>query len=168
MDKFDRDAFAKIFNEEKKQDVISTCDHNYISVDGYYTCNLCGAIDIDRHIFVATFDPEKRRGPSLYSRKQYFKDKLRFLCCIKQPKNDNENYIRVLNKLVGSSFKTVRELRDIMKEKGLRRYYKYMYTIFYDITHVKLINLTHTEIDNLSNQFVKLEADFKRDYPGYK
>ena len=51
MDNFDRDAFDEIFSDLKidvNHDDYDECKHNFLFVDGFYTCTNCGIIDTNK------------------------------------------------------------------------------------------------------------------------
>ncbi len=52
-----------------------------------------------------------------------------------------------------------------MSKLKLKKYYKYIYLIYFDIKKVKLIDFSYNDIEYLANKFVILENEFKKNYP---
>ena len=46
---------------------------------------------------------------------------------------------------------------------NLKKFYKHIYNIYYDIKNIRLIKLTHSQIDEISRRFVDAESKFKID-----
>jgi hypothetical protein len=67
----------------------------------------------------------------------------------------------MLKILKGYDWDDLQELREAMKECGFHKQYKYLYNIYFDLKHVRLISLTGNQIDLLSREFVALEWKFK-------
>lgn len=159
----DRDMFAEIFNESKFEEPVDQCNHINIIIDGYYTCTLCGTVDIHRYVFVEPIILEKTHNYQLYQRKSYFREKLKLMVGIKQ--STNQKYQTIITELKKHSFNSITELKKLMRKKGYHQYYKYIYTIYYEIKGIKLIDLTYIDIENLTCKFLKLEDQFKKLYP---
>src|SRR5690606_10219419 len=93
----------------------------------------------------------------LYNRKTYFLIILRLLSCRKSC--DNPNYSETIKQLSEYQFENIFELKKVMAKLKLKKYYKYIYLIYFDIKKVKLINLTYNDIEFLANKFVILENE---------
>ena len=159
----DRDTFSTIFSEESIKEPANICTHVFTIIDGYHTCTLCGTVDIHRHAFMELINSPKQSTSNLYHRKSYFREKLKLMVGIKQ--SFSPKYSSIVSQLKDQKFNSINELKRIMRRKGYHKYYKYIYNIYYEIKGVKLINLSHTEIDNLTWKFLRLENKFKRKYP---
>ena len=159
--KFDRDSYSLLFNEASTTEPTPSCSHIYIIIDGYHTCSLCGQVDIHRYSFTDSIRQQKKKL-SIYSRKTYFLDKLRLMVGIKQ--SQDAEYTKIIDSLKSQSFSSIFELKKIMRKKKYHKYYKYIYNIYYDIRGIRLINLSHSDIDHLLWKFLMLENQFKKYY----
>src|ERR1700678_1565644 len=158
----DRRLFDELFPEGTISEQLTDCDHDYRNVDGFTTCINCGIVDLYKQSFCeSNFKPYTTNH--LYYRKSYFKEKLPLLVGIKQ--SSSSKYNKVINQLKSQKFESIIDLRKIMKKLKLNRYYKYIYSIYYDIKKVILINLTSSDIDFLTYKFLQLENDLKKHYP---
>jgi len=148
---------------EKKEDTpIDLCKHEWILMEAYPSCRLCGIFDIDKPIFV----PEKPTNPKhhiLFQRKTYFLTILKLLSC--GMPCDRSDYPTILEQISENDFEDIFELKKIMSKLKLRKFYKYIYLIYFDIKKIKLINLKYYDIEFLSNKFLLLERHFKEKYP---
>lgn len=141
---------------------MTDCNHDYRIVEGHQTCINCGEVDIDRAVFSESIQPVSKQY-FIYYRKSYFREKLRLLTGIKQSMSDE--YVAMVEQLKQHKFNTIQELKKLMQKLGYHRFYKNIYVIYFDIKGIKLINLTCTQIDFLTNQFLKIEHVFKTKYP---
>jgi hypothetical protein len=163
---YDR-SFFENFQEDNEYYISEDnnyCEHNFKPLEAYFTCINCGLVDIDRQIFVDHKIHYNNYGSCyLYHRRTYFKIKLRLLSGYKQCLS--EKYQDALNKLKCHKFQTIAELRKLMKKLKLQRFYNYIYSIYYDIKKVRLINLSLDDIEFLLNKFQLFEKEFKKQFP---
>ena len=158
----ERDLFAEIFNEQRAIEPDNLCNHKNVIIDGYHTCILCGIVDVHRHAFAeSVLSP--RPSTNLYHRKSYFREKLKLMVGTKQ--SLSAKYSLMVAHLRDQKFNSILELRRLMRKRGYQKYYKYIYSIYYDIKGVRLINLSYSEIENLTCKFLRLEDEFKKLYP---
>ncbi len=140
---------------------IDTCKHDFVPMESHYCCQLCGIVDLDQPIFID--DVNRYQKPNyLYNRKTYFLIVMRLLTCRKS--YDNPNYSEVVKQLSEYPFDTIFELKKLMTKLKLKKYYKYIYLVYFDIKKVKLIDLSYNDIEFLANKFVILENEFKKAY----
>lgn len=152
-------------NEDKKIEEIpiNPCEHDFIPMEAYWSCQICGIVDLDHPIFINDSCNSYHKSTYLYRRKTYFLTILRLLSCSKQC--DSKHYHEVVNILSENQFDNIFELKKLMTKYKFQKYYKYIYSIYFDIKKVKLINLTHNDIEFLTNKFLLLEIQFKKCYP---
>jgi hypothetical protein len=103
--------------------------------------------------------PTYFREVPVYHRKTYFADKLNLIAGMKQCQLIDYN--ETVDLLKDYHFDDIFELRDLMKELKLSKFYRFIYSIYYDIKNVKVINLTHTDISFLLHKFLELERLYK-------
>lgn len=147
----------KIEEEEK-----SGCDHDYI-MDQVLVCFKCGEVSPET-IYSEVLDAKHKKNHHLYYRKTYFLNRLHLMN--RNVQCSNEIYNQVLDILRNKKFETIRELRSVMKRLKLRSYYKYIYSIFYDLKGVKVFQFNADQIDGMVKTFLKMERNFKEKYPG--
>lgn len=149
-------------DKQNEETPIDVCKHDFTVMESHYVCSICGIVDLDQPIFI---DDANRFQKSnyLYNRKTYFLSVLRLLSCAKPC--DNKNYPEIIKQLSSNQFESIFELKKLMSKLKLKKYYKYIYLIYFDLKKVKLINLTYNDIEFLSNKFVILEHEFKAAYP---
>ena len=126
--------------------------------DTYFKyCDKCGTIDFDKPIYV---DHEWKAPQTLYKRRLYCIDKLNMMACYKHSRS--KVYVKMIKELEEWEFNCVKELKCIMKELKYHKFYKYIYNVWFELKGTRLITLTHTQIDVLSQQFVEVESKFKQ------
>ena len=108
-----RDIFAEIFNEQAITEPVAICNHNMICIDGYYTCIICGTVDIHRHSFVESSTLPKITNHQLYYRKSYFREKLKLMVGVKQ--SLSHRYQLIINELKTQSFNSITELKKFIQ-----------------------------------------------------
>jgi hypothetical protein len=149
-------------SEEKKEENLIECNHEWRPMESHLTCIICGIVDIDRPIFI---DDAKnfQKSTYLFARKTYFLTVLRLLSCSKPC--DRTEYSDIVKQLSEHQFENIFELKKILTKLKFRKYYKYIYLIYFDIKKVKLIDLKYDDIEFLSKKFLFLELEFKKMYP---
>ena len=155
------------FQEEEpiQEHIEDSCKHEWIEMESHPSCIRCGIVDFYKQIFVS--DNSNRSKPKrncVYHRKTYFATILKLMCGFKQCQIDT--YPEILERISTHNFETIFELKKIMGKLGLQKFYKYIYSIFYDIKKVRLIDLKLSDIVFLSNKFLVLESEFKKLFPG--
>ena len=68
-------------------------------------------------------------------------------------------YNDIIRELSSKEFETLYDLKKIMKECKMAKYYRYLYSIYYDIKGKKAIHMTFGQIDDMANLFVKLKGN---------
>lgn len=160
---FNRDMYDELFSNPKSVDIECGCKHNYLVIGGSYTCILCGIIDPHKTAFSESLQRPFYRSYFIYHRKSYFMEKLNLMVCIKQSLSDD--YPAVVQFLKSQNFNTIFELKKLMRKYGYHKFYRYIYSIFYEIKGLKLIKLSLSQINFLTHEFLKLEHYFKREHP---
>lgn len=128
--------------------------------DGFLACTTCGLCDLDSACYVQeSFTDVVIKSKTLYKRRQYCINKLQLLCGMRHCRSPA--YKKVISLLKNMDFDDVKELRSLMKDNKLSTFYKYIYVIWYDIKHEKLITLTDNEIQSITTKFIELENKFK-------
>lgn len=163
---FSRDDFEMICPENKVIIEDEGCKHNYIHIDGHYTCIICGEVDLIRPVFAEKLINFYRGYVHVYHRRSYFIERLNLLIGKKQ--SSSPNYIKAIEFFKNHKFKSVFELKRLMKKYRFGKLLKYVYTLYYDLTGNRLINLTENDILRLSNAFLEFEREFKHKYPDHK
>lgn len=132
------------------------CNHNYIKTEWIFSCEYCGQMTDQNPEYYQVIN---RVMKTKYSKVNYLKEKLDFI-------NGNnlvrdQHYKTLIDQLKNYEFKTIFELKQLMKTLKLSKYYCYIYSIYFDIKGKKLINLSVSDIHSLLNQFIYLERKMK-------
>jgi hypothetical protein len=133
------------------------CGKPYVMSNMYKLCSKCctaeplGAVVLPIGI---------RIKKSLYHRRLYFIERMNLLCGYKQC--NSKEYSSVVRRCRKHKFSSIRQLRKIMKQIGVNKYYKYIYNIYYAIKKVRHVNITQQRIALLSQEFVIMEGFFKQ------
>jgi len=94
---------------------------------------------------------------------------MRLLAGIKQtahPKyTEMVNFFKKLNVTDNPNFK-VHDLKLLMKRHGYSKFYKYINSLWFDLTGQKLIDLTYHDIKTLSFKFLQFERKLKQSLNG--
>lgn len=133
-------------------------DCNVIKVyeDCFKVCPECGVMDIDDPIYeVEPWTPPV----ALYKRRLYCQEKLKLYTGHKLCRSPH--YRKIVKDLKDYHIENIIELKECLKEWKLKRFYKYIYNLYFDVTGIRLIKLTSQDIDFLSRKFVELESQFK-------
>lgn len=145
----------------KDENYCIECDMQMTLIaNSFYSCVGCGACGELQH-FVA--DVNYASKVSLYKRRIYCQEKLRLLNGDKLSKSPIYNTIIKRLKKRKKPFKNVIQIKQKLKQLGYKKFYKYVYNIYFDLTGIRLIPLTSQQIDLIANQFVALEYNFKQD-----
>ena len=141
-----------------------TCECNHVlSNDGYPICENCGVINFDRPSTTEEVsDPEIiKKTISLYKRRLYVREKLSLMTGYKHSRS--KQYADIIKSLKKCRVKNIIHLKQLLKDMNLKKFYKHIYNIFYDIKNIRLIKFTHSQIDEISRRFVDAESKFKID-----
>ena len=141
-----------------------TCECNHVlSNDGYPICEKCGVINFDRPSTTEEVsDPEIiKKTISLYKRRLYVREKLSLMTGYKHSRS--KQYADIIKSLKKCRVKNIIHLKQLLKDMNLKKFYKHIYNIYYDIKNIRLIKFTHSQIDEISRRFVDAESKFKID-----
>jgi hypothetical protein len=137
------------------------CDGKMIPADHFPYCDTCGIMDTD-HPLVTSREANEPWIPKrvLYKRRQYCLEKLKLVVGIKNSRSSK--YHEMVKQLKEQDFDTLQELRQLMKELGYHKMYKFIYSAYFDVKGTHLISFSTQEIHFLAQQFVELEWKFKQ------
>ena len=138
------------------------CNDPFINFcDGYATCANCGLVDMDKQEYTYnTFnDYSIYKHSAPYKRIVYFKQKLNMINNLLLYKL-HPNVLFFIEKNKGKNIKNIYKLKRAMKNAGLNKQYKYIYSIYFSITNKKLISINLNEYDKYLKQFLLLEKIF--------
>ena len=130
-----------------------------VKVDGFPTCIECGAMCLEAANYVA--DAVWMAKRSLYKRRLYCIEKLKLM--VGQKTCSTPEYMKLVKRLNKRKIKSLVHLKQLLRHWGLRKFYKHIYNLYFDVKKIRLIKLTGQEIGKLSRQFVELEGRFKQD-----
>ena len=138
------------------------CDVDHVKTnEGFPLCPLCGIVNRDEPEFVNEIVDHdiKRKVMSIYKRRLYVKEKLNLMVGNKQSRS--KQYKDILIKLSHKKIRNIIHLKQILKKCNFKKYYKYIYNIYYDLKKIRLIKLSHNDIDFLVKKFIDVETKFK-------
>jgi len=141
---------------------VDDCDHDYLLTDTGYSCQKCGITNGSKFIPTGSHTPKKNHH--IYKRKNYFVEKMRLLTGIKQ--TTHPKYVEMIDLFKKFKISNIKELKSLMKQYGYVKFYKYINTVWFDLTGEKLINLTYNDIKLLSFKFQEFERKLKKDLTG--
>ena len=151
---------SPIVEKHYTSDQCQDCGGILIFSNFFLTCSNCGLTDFDNCEMCYLDDPEVFiRKRSFYKRKLYATEKLKLMTCRKPCKK--ANYKESIKLLAKKKFRTIFELKKLMKILRMNKLYPYIYLIFFDIKKIKLIDLSLNQIDKITTEFVKTEMQFK-------
>jgi len=142
---------------DHQQPEIDECNHDFVITETGHTCQICGLVDLYRLVFKGSNVPVKNHH--LYKRNNYFIEKMRLLAGIKQ--TTHPKYIEMIQLFKKKKIDSIQKLRALMKRHGYSKFYKYIFSAYYDITGKKLISITHSDIKKLSFKFLTFERHLK-------
>ena len=135
------------------------CEHDYLLTDVGYSCHKCGIVNGSKFIPTGSSIPKKNHH--IYKRNNYFVEKMRLLTGIKQ--TTHPKYVEMINLFKKIKIANIKELKSLMKQNGYSKFYKYINTVWFDLTGEKLINLTYDDIKSLSFKFREFERKLKHE-----
>ena len=132
------------------------CNIDRVIEGGFKVCPNCGAMDLG--------DPEHEVLPwvapiAMYKRRLYCIEKLKLYAGYKLSRNST--YINLVKKLKNNKIDNIIDLKQNLKILKMKKFYKYVYNLFFDIKNIRLINLSSQDIDFLSQKFIEAESLFK-------
>ena len=139
------------------------CNHDWIIADGFYVCQNCGECNAHKIIFVEKQLIHRRH---VYKRRAYFRDKIRLFTRSQQSTSDD--YIKMIETLKNYQFETIHELKRIIKKLKYGIHHKYLDRSDFDVKQHNLVDLKHSDIEQLEYQFHEFERLFKQLYPKQK
>lgn len=125
---------------------------------GFKACPMCGACDCLETDLVCHETWVKKQ--SMYKRRLYCQEKLRMLVGLKQ--STSPRYKTLVKRMKKLNVKSLVIMKQYLKEWGERNMYKYIYSMYTDVTGKKLITLSSQQIDKISIEFVIMESKFKQ------
>jgi hypothetical protein len=138
------------------QPICNKCNILKVFEQGFPVCPMCGIMDIDN----PTYDiPDWAPVIALYKRRLYCQEKLKLYCGHKMSKNTY--YKTIVSDLKKCKIRSVIQLKQKLKARGLKKYYKYSYNLYHDVTGKRPINLKSQDIDFLTRKFIEVESRFK-------
>ena len=138
------------------------CEVDHIlSEQGFPFCPSCGVINFDKpQVVEEVADPKvKQRVVSLYKRRLYIREKLNLMAGYKHSRS--KEYTEIVAKLKKVRVRNIIHLKQILKDRNLKKHYKHIYNLYYDLKKVRLVKLTHSNIDFLAKKFIDAESMFK-------
>lgn len=168
----DFNSFDELFNEtlnlelvgnlSKSRNETKCCDDpNYNYDDGSQCCINCGSTNCNIEAFY--FNPYNDHSTLVirypYKRVVYFKQKLDLITANTRYKF-NPKLVYFIECNANKKIKSIYKLRKAMKNSGLNKYYKYIYSIYETIMHNKLIDIKRKDYDKYVSQFKKIEDIF--------
>jgi hypothetical protein len=157
--------YEQLYEEHEKvpiqHNVCNVCKVEMIIDTCFVACPKCGLTEEPAKVLSYSRMSFSRSKQSLYFRRSYFVERLNLIAGFKQIV-DYASFKPYLDEIKQHKFKTIRELKKVMKSiKGCHRYYKHIYNIYFDIKGKRLIELTRSNITRLSAEFIVLETCFK-------
>lgn len=133
------------------------CNVDKVNEECFKVCPECGVMDIDDPMYE---DIPYVPRTALYKRRLYCQEKLKLMSGHKISRSPRIR--NIIKDLKDYHIESLVELKHQMKELKLKRFYKYIYNIYYDLTGERLINLSSQDIDFLSRKFVEVDSMFKQ------
>jgi hypothetical protein len=171
MQKYLEDLYAAD-NIPKRLAYSHECDDCHIDLMeqfGMWYCPECGCVDsygvVEEFVHGESGFITQR---SLYKRRLYFMEKIRSLCGHRNVMSNTASYRRLKKRLTKRNFSSIVELKQLLKEFKCNSYYKWLYTIWWDLKGTKLIELTPYQQDMLAVQFVEIDVKFKQQQGEHK
>lgn len=165
MNGFDDSLFDE-FREFEPDEKPCECGDNFIRwIYDIPTCSQCGVMDIHSQRFQTSYAYVRHSKLTKfvpYKRIIYFKQKLKLMTGQKQCLHTNYN--SVIETLRNEQFENIGELKKVMKRLNLSKFYKYAYSIFYEIKRIKICKLTFMDVDTIANDFHLFNLFYKKKY----
>lgn len=158
-------------NKEKIEVKLCNCDGNQIvSVNGFDTCTNCGTQSLESCEVTHEANDNStaflsRR--SLYKRRLYCIEKLRLMSSRKACNDPNYKTVIAMIRSVEGYIGNIKDLKFILNQMRLNKYYRFIYSMYFDLKKEKLIELSDDQIQLITNEFVKVDVLFKRFFETY-
>ena len=137
--------------------ICKNCKSNDIRYNGnYYICIICGLVKIERIKYQVPCFVNNVSFQCRYKRIKYFKKILRSISGLMVCPVSN-NVINIVSKY---KFNTIFELKKILKNLGLKKYYLSSYYIYKIIKNKNLINLDSNIIKKMVRMFQQIDSCF--------
>jgi len=140
------------------------CGVDYIIVDNYlYVCPTCGICDTEnalQTIPYSYFDCGSVCRYEPYKRRTYFKQLLEQVSLRKDC--DTVGYMMMVYALKDCPFSNTYELKQLMKDKGYNKYYKYIFNTYRDIKGTHLIEIDPSLFEHLMKEFHQFDLWYKK------
>lgn len=135
-------------------------DHS-LTDEGFPFCHSCGVVNFDRpEMANEVVDVGvKQRVVSLYKRRLYVREKLNLMAGYKQ--SCSKQYKEIIASLKKNKVRNIIHLKQMLKDRGLKKFYKHIYNIYFDLKRIRLIKLSYNEVDFLAKKFIEAETKFK-------
>ena len=140
-------------------DSSSCCGQEYVVVDGFATCTICGIAGVVSQYIVQHKGFSVRRYAS-YKRISYFRHVLALVSCRKR--RASSRYSKAVARLKTQQFDTLPELRRLMKKKKMSKLYPDIFLLYRDIKGVEVVSLTTSDMDQLVSLFRQFETTLRR------
>lgn len=154
--------FNLIEREQKPINNVCCSDKEVIINDGQYICVNCGSI-LDSMLVTDQYDDNMHRIIYVpYKRVIYFKQKIQLLTgsCLYVP---NAKLLYLINGIKNSKKRlSLMKIKLLLKKNNLNKYYKYIYSIYYDIYGEQLIRISCHIVSQMLYKFLEIERFFKK------
>lgn len=134
------------------------CNVPLILYNYFFYCEQCCEMNVSEPLYNDDYT-DKKSKKTTYTRRSYFVEKLKMMSGHKQSKSPIYNCI--INRLSMIEFEDIYELKKIMKDLRFHTHYKYIYDIYKDLTGIKLIDLTYSDINIIADRFIQINDNFK-------
>ena len=145
------------------------CDANLVIEGCFKLCPDCGEMDIDEPVYTDIYTDMPYTSnvpPALYKRRLYCVEKLNLMVGYKQSRSPQYN--KLVKLLKNEDIESLEEIKVCLKVWKMKKFYKHVYNLYYDVTGERLINLNSQDIDFIARKFVELESNFKMDRDTHK
>lgn len=139
------------------------CNVERVLHECFKVCPECGQMDIGDPVFE---DIPYTAPPALYKRRLYCVEKLNLMVGYKQSRSPQYN--KLVKLLKNEDIESLEEIKVCLKAWKMKKFYKHVYNLYYDVTGERLINLNSQDIDFIARKFVELESNFKMDRDTHK
>lgn len=163
--------FIEDFNGPIAREVIDpwTCEHCHVQLvivdEAFRSCPSCGETDLGDPTHYVVDQPYSDTPyyskKSLYKRRLYCNERLALLSCHKL--NHSQPFKDMVKTLKHGEvvFEGLQELRELMKVSGYQKFYKYIYSLYRDLTGEQLITMNSQQMDQVSRRVVNIDVKFK-------
>jgi len=158
------DEFLNNDTVEEKEDSNTCVNCNgYIVEDianGIFVCSECGYSH--EVVMVNTVYTGFQTSRTPYKRVLYFREMLELMTGKRLCSNVKYNDVLQTLKAHANDFHDITGLRAIMKKHKMKRFYKHVYNLFFDIKGYRSVKISIQEHHDMIYKFTLLERKFKR------